>query len=470
MRYLFAGPTLPDVRDLVDGNAVRLLPPVAAGDLLGLPLAEGDVVGVIDGYFHQRMAVRHKEIFAALAGGVRVLGASSIGALRAAEMDRYGMEGVGQIYADYRAGLVVGDDEVALLHGPAEAGYPAFSQPLVNIRATLAAAAREAVIEEDEGDRLIGVLAAMPYQRRDYEVLGNLAGELGIERKKGAALVAFCRERAVDLKRRDALLLLDRLNEPPEQVTPRPRLSRTQMLANWELAAGRTSPHDGGTRTGHASSLRVCQLFAQDYPEFHRRLAFTMITDECAGECPEYREDSPGPRAVVAHGRHRRFYTESPHRRDLDFLTRWTTENERSTRTQEELLATFIVRSFRVGAVATPRAAALRALETSPALDRAGAIIEAAAQMEATLQGKNSGYDRSKLMDERILHWFSERWQVEPENAEFAAMDRGFASLDAFLEAAKPFYLLAKYNEDLVDFTVSPYEHDRRVTGSGGGG
>ncbi|XNL77601.1 TfuA domain-containing protein [Actinomadura madurae] len=185
MRYLFAGPTLPDVRDLVDGNAVRLLPPVAAGDLLGLPLAEGDVVGVIDGYFHQRMAVRHKEIFAALAGGVRVLGASSIGALRAAEMDRYGMEGVGQIYADYRAGLVVGDDEVALLHGPAEAGYPAFSQPLVNIRATLAAAVCEAVIEEDEGGRLIGVLAAMPYQRRDYEVLGNLAGELGIERKKG---------------------------------------------------------------------------------------------------------------------------------------------------------------------------------------------------------------------------------------------------------------------------------------------
>ncbi|MCP9984171.1 TfuA-like protein [Actinomadura madurae] len=237
MRYLFAGPTLPDVRDLVDGNAVRLLPPVAAGDLLGLPLAEGDVVGVIDGYFHQRMAVRHKEIFAALAGGVRVLGASSIGALRAAEMDRYGMEGVGQIYADYRAGLVVGDDEVALLHGPAEAGYPAFSQPLVNIRATLAAAVCEAVIEEDEGDRLIGVLATMPYQRRDYEVLGNLAGELGIERKKGAALVAFCREHAVDLKRRDALLLLDRLNEPPGQVTPRPRLSRTQMLANWELAA-----------------------------------------------------------------------------------------------------------------------------------------------------------------------------------------------------------------------------------------
>ncbi|XNL77600.1 hypothetical protein K8Z49_45580 [Actinomadura madurae] len=49
-------------------------------------------------------------------------------------------------------------------------------------------------------------------------------------------------------------------------------------------------------------------------------------------------------------------------------------------------------------------------------------------------------------------------------------MDRGFASLEAFLEAAKPFYLLAKYNEDLVDFTVSPYEHDRRVTGSGGWG
>ena len=54
-------------------------------------------IGLVDGYFGGAAAVWHKEILYALSLGVRVLGASSMGALRAAECAAYGMEPVGEI-------------------------------------------------------------------------------------------------------------------------------------------------------------------------------------------------------------------------------------------------------------------------------------------------------------------------------------------------------------------------------------
>jgi len=122
-RYLFVGPSLPDAADLLAGDEITVLPPVSAGDLLRLGARPGDVVGIIDGYFHQTRAVRHKEILALLDAGVTVLGAASMGALRAAELDTFGMGGVGRIFRGYRQARLTADDEVALLRGPAEEGY-----------------------------------------------------------------------------------------------------------------------------------------------------------------------------------------------------------------------------------------------------------------------------------------------------------------------------------------------------------
>lgn len=40
--------------------------------------------------------------------------------LRAAELHSFGMEGVGRILESYRDGILTDDDEVALVHGPAD--------------------------------------------------------------------------------------------------------------------------------------------------------------------------------------------------------------------------------------------------------------------------------------------------------------------------------------------------------------
>ena len=122
----FLGPSLPadEARRIVPG--VVLLPPVCQGDLTSAVLnLRPRAILVVDGEFGQALSVWHKEILDALDRGVRVLGASSMGALRAAELDRFGMEGVGAIYEHYRDGWLTNDADVALVHASADDGYRA---------------------------------------------------------------------------------------------------------------------------------------------------------------------------------------------------------------------------------------------------------------------------------------------------------------------------------------------------------
>jgi hypothetical protein len=68
---------------------------------LQLTVSAGDIVIIIDGLFYHTAPVRHKEILILLAQGVTVIGAASMGALRAAELHPYGMTGVGSIFDAY---------------------------------------------------------------------------------------------------------------------------------------------------------------------------------------------------------------------------------------------------------------------------------------------------------------------------------------------------------------------------------
>ncbi len=138
--FVFLGPSLPveEARGILDAV---YLPPVAQGDVLRVLARRPDVIGFVDGYFDKVPSVWHKEILLALSRGVRVLGASSMGALRAAELADFGMEGVGTIYEWFRSGRLEDDDEVAIVHGPAEEGYVELSDAMVNVRDVCAASA-----------------------------------------------------------------------------------------------------------------------------------------------------------------------------------------------------------------------------------------------------------------------------------------------------------------------------------------
>ncbi len=113
----------------------RLLPPARAGDLLAVLPSRPLAVALVDGLFDTTPSVWHREILAALEAGVAVFGAASLGALRAAELWRHGMVGIGRVYAWYRDGDPGRRRRGGALHAGAEHGFRPLTVPLVQVRA-----------------------------------------------------------------------------------------------------------------------------------------------------------------------------------------------------------------------------------------------------------------------------------------------------------------------------------------------
>ena len=172
---IYLGPTLsqPEASSILDAT---YLPPVCRGDLARLP-EETRIVGIIDGEFYQKLAVSPKEIVPLLERGIQVFGASSMGALRAAEIHRYGMIGVGEIFRMFRDGILDGDDEVALVYD--RNSYRHFSEPLVNLRRALELALAEHVIDQEHMESLILQMKRLYFPDRSYRALQALCPRLG---------------------------------------------------------------------------------------------------------------------------------------------------------------------------------------------------------------------------------------------------------------------------------------------------
>ncbi len=210
--FIFTGPTLSAAEACQVLDAVYL-PPVAQGDVYRVARLRPKVIGLIDGYFDTMPSVWHKEILWAMREGIHVFGAASMGALRAAELAAFGMEGVGQIYEAYRRGELEDDDEVAVAHAPAEHGYRALSMALVNLRATLAAAEAAHVIRPATRAALIQMAKELFYTERTYPRLFDEAATKGVDRAELEALKAWLPRGEVDQKREDARAMLQVIRE-----------------------------------------------------------------------------------------------------------------------------------------------------------------------------------------------------------------------------------------------------------------
>jgi hypothetical protein len=176
-------------------------PPAKRGDLLRAAEEGAAIIGLIDGVFHQESAVAHREILAAIKKGVRVVGSSSMGALRAAEMDTLGMTGIGEIYRMYKSGELVSDDEVALVFDP-ETGF-SLSEPLVNIRFTLREAEHQGVISPQDHAALLAAARSVFYPQRTYGRIVDTAGD-SLSQKAKEQFPDYVKLHAVDRKREDA--------------------------------------------------------------------------------------------------------------------------------------------------------------------------------------------------------------------------------------------------------------------------
>lgn len=195
---VFVGPSLAG-EVYVNLENLTFRPPAQQGDLIGAAYEGAERIVLIDGYFGQHLSVWHKEILEALNRGVSVIGAASMGALRALECEAYGMQGHGRVFAMYKRGLIANDDEVALSHAGEEHGWRNLSLPLVNVRMTLARMVAEKVITSGGAEETMEHAAAVFYADRTWT---SFSGRRDADRMK---------EFYVDVKRADALDVLEEI-------------------------------------------------------------------------------------------------------------------------------------------------------------------------------------------------------------------------------------------------------------------
>jgi hypothetical protein len=205
---IFLGPTLALEKAKEHLDALYC-PPVAQGDVLRALAHQPRLIGIIDGYFDTVPAVWHKEILYAMERGVHVFGASSIGALRAVELEPFGMTGIGQIFEWFRSGQLEDDDEVAVAHGPAESGYKAVSEAMVNIRHAVQKAQEDGLMTEELASRFLSAAKNLPYSQRDIRrTMQILADEMKPAKRR--ELTDYFEGLHPSLKEADAVLLLQR--------------------------------------------------------------------------------------------------------------------------------------------------------------------------------------------------------------------------------------------------------------------
>lgn len=246
---VFVGPTLllEDARRVLDAT---YLGPVAQGDVLRAVEAGPAAIAIIDGYFARVPAVWHKEILWALAQGVRVFGASSMGALRATELAAFGMVGVGRIFEGFRDGAYEDDDDVTIVHADAEAGFRPLSDAMVDLRATFAGAVADHVIDAALGADLIALAKALHYTERSYPAVLAAAERAGLAGSSLDRLRAWLPAHRVTQKRQDALELLGMLRGLADagQLTPAAPSFRFEHTDAWEQLS-RRSGHRQATPT-----------------------------------------------------------------------------------------------------------------------------------------------------------------------------------------------------------------------------
>ncbi|MGW0827973.1 TfuA-like protein [Streptomyces sp. NPDC002845] len=447
--HVFVGPTLPaeDVLTAVPHAVVHR--PVRHGDLLALDAGGGDTLVIIDGAFHRAAPVRHKEIIDVLARGARVIGAAGMGALRAAELWRYGMEGVGLVFDMYAQGRLSADDEIAVGQLLPSGDRHRVTVPLVDVRWTVSNAVSEDVLTGPDGDVLLDAARGLHYTERTWPAIVRATRRLRRESGRAAEAVREFAERHPELSglgRRDALLALSRSSAPRDHdaassLVPAWLVPRTMYLERWR---GTFHP---AVRGRHASSvsdldvLRFQQLYAPDFPTRYRRFALTRIAEDRQDRTVS--EDhglvhaalrAAGERGITAAGL-------SP-----GAWAYWLTPGERRESSVERRLLKVLVRSFRSAPGAAPFhgvPAGLR--DTDAAWESSADAVAAADRLNERMARTEAGRTprHRHLPDSVVREHLMERWQAaEPASLEAVARDRGFVSLTEAEDAARRFVLL----------------------------
>lgn len=376
---IFAGPTIPEssIREIIDAV---VLPPACMGDVYRAAGQQPAAIGIIDGYFDGVPSVWHKEILWALDHNIPVFGAASMGALRAAELQPFGMIGAGRIFEAYRDGELEDDDEVAVHHGPAEMGYIPLSEPMVNIRATLAGAVETKVIDQALADVLVRTAKDMAYPDRNWDRLlkdgsAQKRGTISLE-----ALQAWLPGGRIDQKHQDAVAMLaaikDHLRNEDEWIRPAFDFEWTVM---WDQLVRRSADQPQSLNT----KLILDQLRRnpEKYQQIRLRAASSVFASRPASPGRDI-DTSELKRAITRFRAERGLFS----KRALDA---WLAENDLDVHGLEEFIADKVRLEADIAAsIGEIRKRMLEELECD---ERYAELAGEAEQIARVLQGFGSG-------------------------------------------------------------------------------
>ncbi|GMU62736.1 MAG: hypothetical protein AMXMBFR34_44990 [Myxococcaceae bacterium] len=250
---VFLGPSLPlaEARRLLRAD---YRPPARQGDVFRALVDRPRVIALIDGIFESVPAVWHHELLAAHAAGAHVFGASSMGALRAAELPGV-VKGVGEIARRFTKGEWQDDALVALLHADAAHSFRPMTLPWVNAWATARAAREAGVLTGKQQRQFVEAASSLFYQSRTWR---RVLEATGWREELRAKVASFVQRHAVDLKADDARACLRAAQRAGPRRPPRPfhassfvrrqRLTQTAPLREWQGRPDRAALEEQGTR------------------------------------------------------------------------------------------------------------------------------------------------------------------------------------------------------------------------------
>lgn len=200
----FIGGSLAKPERICDTGIVYTTP-AEQGDMLMAILAGFRNILIIDGYFYTKFPCTTFEVMLALEQGLNVFGAASIGALRAVELDRYGMTGSGYVYDYLRRHAIKPYHIVAQTY---RGNDTVLTPPLIEIIYFLECAAAEGVINQVDSDRCLKLAETISFFSLTFVSFFNKLQEAGLATQQ---LEDYLNRKGPDhfrIKRADALQLL----------------------------------------------------------------------------------------------------------------------------------------------------------------------------------------------------------------------------------------------------------------------
>lgn len=216
---IFLGPSLSrqKAKNILEAD---YRPPAKKGDLLRLADLTKDIamVGLVDGFFLQDYPPTPIEVYQlATKKNILLVGAASLGALRAVELEKFGMIGIGKIFELYKTGKIDGDDEVAVTFE--EGRHTLQSEAMIDIRFNLFIARRKGIIDENTKRQITKVAKNVYFPFRNYaDILDLSKRQYPLSDSYIESFRAYITSNRESLKERDAIKLLKYMRQRIQQV------------------------------------------------------------------------------------------------------------------------------------------------------------------------------------------------------------------------------------------------------------